>query len=609
VFALQSRHTASASRSDRAGAGRPAAHVDHGRERPRRARRSVLAKAAREFVTTPLSVLLASVMVNLLALALPLTLMQIYDRILPNAAINTMGALLLGLAGVAVLDVGLRLMRDAMITQTALENAFRQRMLAIARLLHTDPARISAQPGRFWLERMVAVEDVASVRENADKALFIDLPFIAIFLVMTGLVGGWLVAVPLTLIAGFVLVMLGMTRRQRRLMEERRVADEKRYTQIKEWLGGIGTIKLLAMETQIYRRFEAMLARGVGYSYHAVLQNNRLPMMGQLFSNLMMVAVSTGGAVRVIDGSMSIGSLACCSLLTARLAQPVFRVVSIAAQLQSLALTEERASTVYDLPLPALPRQTAPLRGSIRLEGVSVPPGPGWGGFRSLDLAVEPGGIVGITGPLKSGKSALLSLIDGTLAPASGRVLIDGQPAPGLAAHALRRQIQRIDGRVAIFRGTILENVAMFRAGTYIAEAVAAMEALGLDAQINKLPEGYDTPIGDGAQMVLPYGLQQSLMIARALAQQPAILLVAQIGALLDLDNFRRLERALQVMPSRPTAILASERAAALPIADRLYDLRGGRLLPLEKASPAEAGAQNAGGAPVPPPARQGRQA
>jgi len=135
------------------------------------------------------------------------------------------------------------------------------------------------------------------------------------------------------------------------------------------------------------------------------------------------------------------------------------------------------------------------------------------------------------------------------------------------------------------------------------------MEALGLDAQINKLPEGYDTPIGDGAQMVLPYGLQQSLMIARALAQQPAILLVAQIGALLDLDNFRRLERALQTMPSRPTAILASERAAALPIADRLYELRGGRLLPLEKGSPAEAGAQNAGGAPVPPPARQGRQA
>jgi ATP-binding cassette, subfamily C, bacterial LapB len=544
----------------------------------------MLGKALREFLSMPLPVLLASVLINLLGLALPLTLMQIYDRVLPNAAINTMVALLLGLGGVVVLDVALRLVRDAMITQNALENAFRQRMLAAATLLHTDPALIAAKPGRFWLERMMAVEDVASVKENADKALFIDLPFVAIFLAMTALVGGWLVAVPLAMIAAFVLLMLGMTRGQRRLGEERRVEDEKRYAQLKEWLAGIGTIKLLAMETQIYRRFEVMLARGVGYSYHAVLQNNRLPAMGQLFSNLMMVAVSTGGAIRVIDGSMSIGALACCSLLTARLAQPVFRVVSIAAQLQTLALTEERASAIYDLPPPAEPEGAgSALRGSIRMLGVSLPPAPGGRGLASLDLVIEPGEIVGVAGAMNSGKSALLSLIEGTLLPARGRVLIDGHMAAAIAAGPLRRHVQRIDGRVAIFRGTILENVAMFRSGIHISQAISAMEMLGLDAQIDKLPEGYDTPIGDGAQMVLPYGLQQSLMIARALAQQPAVLLVGQIGALLDLDNFRRLERALRLAATRPTTVLTGERAASLALAGRLYELRDGILAPLEK--------------------------
>ncbi len=561
-----------------------------GGEVRRGGRRSIMAKAFREFLTTPPSVLLASVLINLLALGLPLTLMQIYDRVLPNAAVNTMVALLLGLGGVVLLDVALRIVRDAMSTQTALENAFRQRMLAAATLLHTDHARIASRSGRFWLERMMAVEDVASVKENADKALFIDLPFDAIFLAMTGLVGGWLVAVPLAMIAGFVLVMLGMTRGQRRLGEERRVEDEKRYAQLKEWRAGIGTIKLLAMETQIYRRFEAMLARGVGYSYYAVLQNNRLPAIGQLFSNLMMVAVSTGGAIRVIDGSMSIGALACCSLLTARLAQPVFRVVSIAAQLQTLALTEERAAAIYDLPPPAKSEGVAPaLRGSIRMLGVSLPPAPGWNGFSALDLVIEPGEIVGVAGPMTSGKSALLSLIDGTLSPAAGRVLIDGHMAGVIAAGPLRRHVQRIDGRVAIFRGTILENVAMFRSGIHISQAVSAMEALGLDAQIDKLPEGYDTPIGDGAQMVLPYGLQQSLMIARALAQQPAVLLVGQIGALLDLDNFRRLERALRLAPTRPTTVLTGERVSSLDLAGRLYELRGGTLAPLEKPAAAAA--------------------
>jgi ABC-type bacteriocin/lantibiotic exporter with double-glycine peptidase domain len=304
-------------------------------------------------------------------------------------------------------------------------------------------------------------------------------------------------------------------------------------------------------------------------------------MLGQLFSNLMMVGVSTAGAVRVIEGSMSIGSLACCSLLATRVAQPVFRVVSIAAHMQSAALVEARARTVYSLPVMVSAAESRPLRGDIQLAEVSVAPRPGWTGFRPLSLHIPQSAIIGIVGPTGSGKSALLSLVDGTLLPDTGHVLIDGWEAGSAEIRRHRSAIQRIDGRVAIFRGTILENVAMFRTGVYIAEAVAAIEAIGLDAQINKLPEGYDTRIGDGAQMVLPYGFQQALMIARALAQRPAILMVAQIGALLDVDNFRRLERALRYMPDRPTTILASQRAGVFAVADQVYEIRGGTLASL----------------------------
>jgi ATP-binding cassette subfamily C protein LapB len=542
---------------------------------------ALLRRAAREFAGTPAPILAASFLANLLALALPLTLLQIYDRVLPNAALNTLVALLAGLMGAVVLDVALRILRDSLITHVATEKAFRGRVLGFATLLHADPARVREKSARFWLDRMTAVEEVASVKENADKSLFIDLPFVAIFLGMTALIGGWLVLVPLALIAVVTVVMLWMSRCQRALMEERREQDEKRYAQITEWLGGIATIKLLAMETQIYRRFEAMLARGVAYSYHAVLQNNRTPMLGQLFSNLMMVGVSTGGAMRVIEGSMSIGSLACCSLLATRVAQPVFRVVSIAAHMQSAALLEARARTIYSLPIMVPATDSEPLQGDIQFAEVSVAPRPGWTGFRPLSLHIPPSAIIGIVGPTGSGKSALLSLVDGTLVPDTGNVLIDGSEASSAEIRRHRSAIQRIDGRVAIFRGTILENVAMFRTGVYIAEAVAAIEAIGLDAQINKLPEGYDTRIGDGAQMVLPYGFQQALMIARALAQRPAILLVAQIGALLDVDNFRRLERALRYMPERPTTILASQRAGVFAVADHVYEIRGGTLASL----------------------------
>lgn len=550
----------------------------------------VFSRAAREFQATTPSVLLASFLSNLLALALPLTLLQIYDRILPNAATNTMLALLIGLATVVAFDVVLRILRELLITHTALAEAFRDRVASLAKLLHGDAAAVRAKPGRYWLDRMLAVEEVASVKGNADKALFIDLPFVAIFLGMTALVGGWLVLVPLALIAIFILVMQWMSARQRALMEARREEDEQRYAQVAEWLSGITTIKLLAMETQIYHRFEAMLTRAVGYSYRAVLLNNRLPLAGQLFSNLMLVAVTTAGAVGVIDGTLSIGGLACCSLLATRVAQPVYRVVTIAAYIQATELTESRARTVSDLKLVIPPARRPTPRGAVLMSDVSLAPQGRWSGLQNVNVSIEPGEIIGIIGLVRSGKGALLSLIEGTLAPTTGRVTIDGIDTTSEEMRSLRRAVQRIDGRVALFRGTILENVAMFRTGSYIAEALAAIEAIGLDAQINKLPEGYDTRIGDGAAAVLPYGFQQALMIARALAQQPAVLLVSQIGALLDIENFRRLERALRLMPAPPTAVLASQRASVLTAAHRVLEIRGGQLHPLGEV-PGERGA------------------
>ena len=129
---------------------------------------SIFAKAAKEFVTTPLPVLLASFLVNLLALALPFTLLQIYDRILPNAAISTLVALLIGLFTVVIADITLRILRDNLMTHCVIEKAFQSRVLAMAKLLHADLALIRGRPGRYWVDRMTAVEELASVKDLAE---------------------------------------------------------------------------------------------------------------------------------------------------------------------------------------------------------------------------------------------------------------------------------------------------------------------------------------------------------------------------------------------------------------------------------------------------------
>lgn len=548
---------------------------------------SFWSRAAQDLAETPKAALLASLIINILALALPLTLLQIYDRVLPNGAVNTMLALLGGLLAVVVIDAALKIVQDLLITRAALPQAFQRRVGAFARLAHSDDAGGRGKASRFWLERMLAMEEAASI-ESARKPLLMDLPFAAIFLAMIGLVGGWLVAVPLVCIALLAGLMLRTARRQDSLTEGRREQDDARYARLSEWLAGIGTVKLLAMEMQLYRRYEKMLTEAAGPAYRAVLYNNRLPILGQSFSNLMMIGVTTAGAVHVIDGAMSIGSLACCSLLATRVAQPIFRVAVMTAQHRALALTEVRADEVMALPpAPCKAAQSFPLNGSVRLLGVFVAPRPGSAGLSAIELIAEPGETIGVIGAADSGRAELLAVIGGSLAPLEGRATVDGRDASSPEMRRARRQMQRLDGRVAIFRGSILDNITMFRASE-IAAALQAAEMAGLSAPVSKLADGYDTRIGDGAAMVLPHGLEQALMLARALAQRPAILLVEGIGERLDFEVYRRLERAFQQMPARPTVFLTSERLHMLSGADRIYELRGGRLQLLGEAEPIE---------------------
>jgi ATP-binding cassette subfamily C protein LapB len=541
----------------------------------------LIAQLIKDSRDPPRAVLVASTLINLLALALPLTILQVYDRVIPNSAFNTLTALLLALFTVVVIDTALKIARNHLVSRAAVESAFKARVTAAGKLLYGDLREINAKPRSYWFDRMSAVEEMGSMRGTADRAVLLDIPFIAIFLFMTGLIGGWLVAVPIVLIVGFAAVMLWLSGQQRRLVDDGREEDERRYGYIVEWLSGITTIKALAMEAQIQRRFEEMMALSTAYSFLAAERNNRIPALGQLFSNLMMVSVVTGGAVFVIDGAMSVGSLACCSLLATRVAQPMFRVISVWTQIEASTLAEMRAQEIFDLPICAQSKSAVACTGAIELAEVHLPSRGRWNGFEKLRLRIDPGEFIGVTGGAGSGKSTFLSLLNGSLTPASGQVKVDGIDIASPEGSGMRRAIQTIDGRISLMRGSIIENIAMFRTGQFLREAVAAVELMGFHEQINGLAEGYDTKVGDGSTTVLPQGFQQSLMIARALAHSPSILLIDDVSALFDQDSQRRLSRALEALSGAITIVLVSSNTALLKQANRIFALRQGYLSPL----------------------------
>jgi ATP-binding cassette subfamily C protein LapB len=541
----------------------------------------LIAQLIKDCRETPRAVLVASFLINLLALALPLTILQVYDRVIPNFAFNTLTALLVALFTVVVIDAALKIARNHLVSRAALESAFKARVTAAAKLLYGDQRVINAKPRSYWFDRMSAVEEMGSMKGTADRAVLLDIPFVVIFLTMTGLIGGWLVAVPVVLIVGFAAVMFWLSGQQRRLVDEGREEDERRYGYIVEWLSGITTIKALAMEAQIQRRFEEMMALASAYSYRAAERNNRIPALGQLFSNLMMVSVVTGGAVFVIDGAMSVGSLACCSLLATRVAQPMFRLISVWTQIEASTLAEMRAREILDLPFSIPSNEAFSCTGAIELVDVHLPTKGRWSGFEKLRLRVEPGEFIGVTGGVGSGKSTFLALLNGTLTPASGQVKVDGIDIASPEGRHLRRAIQTVDGRITLMRGSIIENIAMFRTGPFLREAVAAVELMGFHEQINGLAEGYDTKVGDGSATVLPQGFQQSLMIARALAHNPSLLLIDDVSALFDQETQHRLGRALEALKGAITVVLVSSNTALLKQANRVFALRDGCLSPL----------------------------
>ncbi|MDZ4790664.1 MAG: ABC transporter transmembrane domain-containing protein [Hyphomicrobiales bacterium] len=549
-------------------------------ESPKKKPQGLYAVILDDFLTLPPTAILASLFINILALGLPFTILQIYDRVLPNQAVGTLSMLIIALMGVITIDALLKRARNALIGHAAKHESYRLRMDAATRLLFSNTDEIPKQPGWYWLDRMTAVEEMAAKSSSNDRTVLLDLPFIVIFLGITGIIGGWLVAVPIVLIITFFVIIVVLGARQKVMLHQRREDDDERYGYIAEWLSGIRTIKLLALEPQILRRFERLMGRATVNTLQSIIQNSRILTLGQLFSSVMMIAVLSAGTLLVIEGAMSVGALACCSLLATRVAQPVFRLMGMWTQVQASSLTLSRAADIQALPLPTMLPASVKCSGAICAHDVTIKRNSKTTDLSGISLSIDAGEIIGITAPSGKGKSDLLAAISGQITPTSGTVEIDGVDIRTPSGRALLRSVFMIQGKPVIFNGTILENITMYRRGAAVGAAVEAAQSIGLDEMINLLPEGYETKIGAGSSLALPSGVHHSIVIARALAANAKILLVDELSAALDETTHRRIRNALLALKGRVTIVLASTRQPYLKLADRVFEIKDGQLQP-----------------------------
>ena len=533
---------------------------------------------AKHTSTLPPSIILASTVVNLLALALPLVIRQVFDRVLPNQSMGTLYVLAATLMVVTAFEAVLKLARSYLVEQQALAAAYNTRQRAVGALLYGPWAGITAATADVWQSRLNAVDERTGLGKTVDQTVLLDLPYVGVFLVSIWLIGGLLVLVPILVIALFLGLTVISSRQYLQTLDRRAKDEATRYAFISEILRGISTVKLLAAEPFLLRRAETHAEIAGINSFHLILESNWFLSIGQLFASMTMVMVVTVGAFLVNLGEISMGSLACCTLLATRTTQPVLRAISTWTHLQNASLAHRKADEILKLEPMLPPPLDTTGGGRIELCDVSFSFRASSPIFAGLSLTIDPGEIIGIIGESGSGKSILLSLIAGHSTPTAGAIKIDDVDIAGEAGLARLRNICLLAGKPNMFRGTILDNITLGRGGDADAKAVRVMNLLGLEEQINRLPQGFETQLGDSATELLPRRLVQSIALARAFTAPASIVLIDDASGYFTHETQALFRRAVEAMAAGATFILTDHRAAKLQFADRVFAIEHGRL-------------------------------
>ncbi len=529
--------------------------------------------------------MLATLLINILSLVFPLTLLQIYDRIIPNEAITTLILLCTGV-GVSLLFIAVLKIARAYIGAWAdakFEHITGCR--AFTSLLRSDLQEYEKVGSGIHLKRLSSLGNLRGFYAGQAIIALIDTPFVIIYLLLFVVIAGWLVLVPMLMLLIFFLVTASNSKKIKAILKSRQDQDDRRLNFIIETISKIHTIKSNTMEAQMLRRYERLQKTASLNDYKVSLKGVFSISEGLTLSQLTIILVVAVGSIFVMKGNLTVGGLAACTLLAGRCLQPINGLISVWNRLQSISLAQEELQKTLEIKaeeednLPAVSK----VLGDVEFDNVTFSYNDTKPYLISnLNLKIKKGESVAFTGKGLSGKSTILLLLLGMLTPSKGKVLIDGKNIQNIHKDSLRKLIGYLPQNAVLFQGSIMDNLTMFRSEEYYAQAIEVAEKVGLSKIIEHLPDGYDTQVGNQAIETLPRGIKQRVAIARALLHNPSIILFDEANTALDMSSDAMLKELLIELSKSATMIIISHRPSIINIAQRQYSLTEGELRVLE---------------------------
>ncbi|WP_229595495.1 peptidase domain-containing ABC transporter [Pseudodesulfovibrio sediminis] len=538
------------------------------------------------FLNSSVDLLLASVSINILSLALPIMLMQVYDRIVPTKATSTLLWLAVGFFCALILESILRLCRSTISNWISARFEHSLAHACVARWLNCNLEDFEGDGAGVHLDRLRAVNALKTFYAGQAFQLILDLPFALIFLAVITFLGGWQVAVFVSGATLFFLVVVGMIRSRysRKRLKQKQIAD-RRYNFLVESLGGIHTIKSITLEESMLRRHERLEAEASKNDYDVILVGNLPLSLGNMFSQIILFGVLFVGGSLVIGGTLTLGSLAACTLLSGRFFSPFRSLASFWVKHADVLIAKGQIKGIADLREESDPTaQCLPneIDGSVELRDVTFQYNNNSRKVADgLSLRVEPGQMICLYAQGASGTTTLLNLLYGMLPPDAGRVFVDDLDLSEICHNDFKGRVEYIPQQGTLFNGTIIDNLTLFNS----AHRNAAMDAAGLlqlDDALSELPLGYETQVGNRLYEFLPTGVIQRICLARALTIRPRIMLFDKINDAMDSESEQLFFWLLEKLKGNCTIVMATANPKILSMADGIYRLVDGKLIEME---------------------------
>lgn len=527
-------------------------------------------------------VLWAALLINVFALAFPLFSMNVYDRVVPNNAVETLWALAIGIALVLGADLLMRMLRGRFVDEASARIDVQISASLMERVLGLRMESRPESVGSF-AANLRGFEQVRDFIASSTVTALIDLPFAILFIGVMAWISPWLA---LPAVAGFALVLLVgylLQGRLHALSEQTYRASAMRNATLIESLSGLETIKSQGAEGVIQSRWERANTYLSGLNVRMRGLSSSALYSTAFLQQMVSVSLILVGVYLIAGRDLTMGGLIACTMLSSRALAPAGQIVGLLMQYQGARTALDSLNRIMEQPVERPLGQTyvqrKEFKGEIEFRNVSFAyPNRQDAALEGVSFKVNPGDRVALIGRVGSGKTTIEKLILGLYQPSEGAVLLDGIDLRQLDPADVRSNVGCVSQDVTLFYGTLRDNIAFGLPFADDSAIVAAAEVAGLTEFVNRHPRGFDMMVGERGES-LSGGQRQSVGIARAVLHNAPILLLDEPTSAMDFSTEAHINARLNEYSQGKTVVLVTHRTSLLSLVNRVIVVDAGRIV------------------------------